>query len=283
MIKRYTAIFFALIFSAGLLYAGPVETVTNRGHLVGQMGLEIAKGSVPGHEIELKFGDSEFMTTAERTIWGLNVDNNYFLPSPQQIKITSSDVDDTASGAGARQLVIFYLDENGWEATETISLNGQTEVTTVALMSAVNRVMVKEAGATGYNEGVIYLFVGTSTLGVPDDSTTIVNGITIDHNQTTSSFYTVPSNKTAYIVWGLGGAAANKTLSVKFRVKDNGVFRTSLDFDAINDMILFPLIDTPLVAKSGAQLRVTGQLDTGGGRASATWGMILIENSRLGL
>jgi hypothetical protein len=225
-----------ILFLIAALFTYSVGAVqvaqTNRGLPITDLGLEIAKGNVPGHSAEIKWGDSETLNTTERTIWGVpDVDDNYFLPTPQQLKVTSSSANDAPGQLGATALLIFYLDSDGKEAIEELNLAGQTEVTTVATMSAVNRMIVKSAGSSGSNQGTIYMFDGTSTAGVPDDTTKIVNGITIDHNQTASAFYTVPSNKTAFIVGASFGVAANKTGTFKVRVKDNGVFRTAFDFD----------------------------------------------------
>lgn len=270
-----------LILGSGSLHSAESSRTADSLSQVGTLGFEVAKGNVPGHSIEIKFGDSETMTTAERTIWGLNVDDNYFPASASVLKVTSTDVDDTSAGTGARTVRITYLDENYDSATEEVALTGQTEVTTAAEMLRVNRIEVVTAGSTGWNEGTIYVFQGTSTLGVPDDLTKIVNGVTIDHNQTVSSFYTVPNNNTACIMWGKAGAAANKTITIKFRVKSNGVFKTKFDFDVTNQLTDFDFQFTPLCLPEHTDMRVTGALDTGTGRASATWGMILIDDARL--
>ena len=248
---------------------------------IGDLGLEIARGSVPGVTGDIKFGDNEAVGTSEITIWGVpGTVDNYFPANAVTASISSSDVDDSSAGAGARTGTIFYLDDNGDEGTEDFTLNGQTPVALANQMKRVNRIEIDSAGASGFNEGTIYLFEGTATLGVPDDLTKIINGITIDHNQTTSSFWTCPNKKRGYIRSALATSAGNKNATAKMRVRDNGTFKTKIDIDLLNNGIrLDPFI--PFVMTAGDDMRVTGKVDTGTGRVSANWTTIIEDWDRI--
>jgi hypothetical protein len=104
------------------------------------------------------------------------------------LEIVSADVDDTAAGAGARTVLICYLDATFNVKTETITLNGQTAVPTVAL--DIYRILYMEvmtAGATGSNEGAITLRVlagGATREQIP-----------VGFNMSTSCRTTVPVGK----------------------------------------------------------------------------------------
>jgi hypothetical protein len=251
-------------------------------HISANVEFDACRSAIPYVDCNLKFGDNEDVGTVEEVIWGSPIGTmNYWLPSAQQLNVTSTDVDDNSAGNGARTLHIFYLDANGDEGIETINLTGQTAVTTTASMWRVNRMMVGSAGTTGHNEGTIYIFAGASAAGVPSDVTKIVNVITIDHNQTTSAFYTVPANTRAMITMGYASAAGNKTASFLFRIKDNGVFRVVLDFDLFNEFVdvIFP---GALQLKPLTDITVNAKVDTGAGRASAGYRMILLRDTEAG-
>jgi len=104
-------------------------------------------------------------------------------------------------------------------ATETVSLNGVSYVTTTTTFIRIFRMLVVTAGSTGYNEGNIKArAAGDGTI------TAIIDGLTgVGSNQTLMSIYTVPDNKTGYLTSYHGSVLRQTPASVDFRllIKEN--------------------------------------------------------------
>lgn len=86
------------------------------------------------------------------------------------LDVTSSDANDAAAGTGARTIKIYGLDAAGKQLIETVTLNGQTAVTTTGLFWRVFGAQVVTAGTGRKNAGDLYIIkTGTSTWtsGVP--------------------------------------------------------------------------------------------------------------------
>lgn len=188
--------------------------------------LEIARGNVPGMTHTNKFGMNEDIDSANReVIWEFGGDYT-FLDAAETLSVVSTDVDDDGDpgGAGGRTLEIMGLDTNWDVQTETITLNGQTAVVTSASFLRTYRMIVRSAGATGGNEGVLTA-TSTSTLIV---QATIPNSGDI-HNQTSMAVFSVPRNTTAYITSYYGslnalgpGQAADPASDVELVVRPFG-------------------------------------------------------------
>jgi hypothetical protein len=111
--------------------------------------------------------------------------------------VSSSNANDTSAGTGARTIQISGLDGSYNEVSETITMNGQTAVTTSNSYIRMNRALVLTAGSGGANAGIIYVGTGTVTAGVPVNKYTTINGDGL--NQSLQAFWTVPAGYTAYI------------------------------------------------------------------------------------
>lgn len=83
------------------------------------------------------------------------------------LSVASTDASDTAAGAGARQVLIVYIDMTGDVQQAMTALNGTTEVALGVVAQAVNSVLVLDTGSTdpqtSYNLGRIY--VGPTSAG----------------------------------------------------------------------------------------------------------------------
>ncbi|MCK5342167.1 MAG: hypothetical protein KAR20_02120, partial [Candidatus Heimdallarchaeota archaeon] len=92
--------------------------------------MAIAKERVSNATLIHGFFDSTDLTTTEKTVWsGPGI---YVYPTAAiQMTVSSSDVDDTAAGAGMRKVLIGGLDADYNQISEIVTLNGQTPVTTV--------------------------------------------------------------------------------------------------------------------------------------------------------
>jgi hypothetical protein len=172
---------------------GPYIYYESRWHSMsnGNFMLEVAKGNIAGHSFVNKFGrNADVDTGANENIWdggGL-----YSWPTTAQVHdLVSTSVNDASAGTGARTVQVYGLDSTYTEITETVTMNGTTNVATSNSYLRIYRMVVKSAGSLGLNEGII------SATGQTD--ATVSAQISATYNQTLMAIYTVPLNKTGYI------------------------------------------------------------------------------------
>ena len=158
--------------------------------------LQVAQGQIAYHENIYKFGQNSVVGDSVETIWQQGGLYSY-PPSATTMTVSSSNINDTSTGTGARTVLISGLEGDYNEISETITLNGQTAVTTTNLFLRVNRAIILTAGSGGANAGTIYVGTGTVTTGVPANIYTTINGD--GTNQSLQAFWTVPANYNAYV------------------------------------------------------------------------------------
>lgn len=164
--------------------------------------VQVARGQIDGHRSVVIFGYNPDVDTAEVTVWPLPSIKTH-PAAATQLKVSSTSTDDTSAGTGARTVVLEGLDTNYNEITETVTLNGQTAVTTTNSFVRINRAYVATAGSSKSALGDIYFGDGTVTAGVP---ATIYDIIKFDYNTTITGHYTIPAGYTGYIMQGLFSA-----------------------------------------------------------------------------
>jgi len=158
--------------------------------------LQVARRQIAWHYTVHKFGFNSDIDDALETVWAQGGLYSY-LAAATQLSVSSSSANDTSAGTGARTVTLSGLDANYAEISETVTLNGQTAVTTTNSYLRIFRMVVNSAGSGGQNAGVIYAGTGTVTAGVPANKyATIVIG----DNQTLMAIWTVPANHTAYLL-----------------------------------------------------------------------------------
>jgi len=158
--------------------------------------LQVARRQIAWHYTVHKFGFNSDIDDTLETVWAQGGLYSY-LAAATQLSVSSSSANDTSAGTGARTVTLSGLDANYAEISETVTLNGQTAVTTTNSYLRIFRMVVNSAGSGGQNAGVIYAGTGTVTAGVPANKyATIVIG----DNQTLMAIWTVPANHTAYLL-----------------------------------------------------------------------------------
>ena len=191
--------------------------------------LQVARGQILGHNTLFKFGNNADINGSLETIWSQG--GIYSYPAAAiQMKVSSSSTDDTGSGTGARTVFVYGLDADYREISETVTLDGQTEVLTTKSYLRVSRAYVVTAGSGGTAAGTIYVGTGVVTAGVP---ATVYAVITLGENQTTMAVWTVPAKHILYVYRGFFSAASNNTTHTvlgKFMIRTaGGVFRNAAD------------------------------------------------------
>lgn len=153
--------------------------------------LEIAKGNVTGHASVNKFGRNTDVDTAEEDVW--DGGGTWVAPTAARLHdIASTSASDASAGVGARTIEVYGL--TSWttaEVSETITMNGTTNVPTVNSYVIIHRMKVLTKGATDVNVGII-------TATAQTDST-VTAQINASEGQTQMAVYGVPSTQSLYL------------------------------------------------------------------------------------
>jgi len=157
----------------------------------------VSMGLVEGYGKVNKFGHNPAATDGD-TVWGGGGAYAFFPTNAQAVSVVSSDADDAEGDTGARTATFYGLDANWEEASETVTLNGQTPVALTNTYIRMFRGIVLTAGGSYSNEG---------NLSVTNGAGTVAIYINAGDGQTQHAVYTVPANTTAYFLRGYVGLA----------------------------------------------------------------------------
>ena len=195
-----------------------ISSITRQGAFE-PFGLQVARGQIQGHTVVQVFGYNPDLDTSEESVWP----DGGIVPHPtvaSVLKISSSDVNDTSAGTGARTVFIEGVDGDYAVVSEAVTLNGQTAVNTTNSYLYVNKFYVLTTGSGGVNAGNINTGTGVVTAGVP---AVLYDIIAIGYNNRTTGHYCVPAGYTGYMVEGIitSGQASGST-SVTAFLKQHG-------------------------------------------------------------
>ena len=217
---------------------------------IGQLGISVARGDVAGMSLQNKFGHNDSVSSTKITLWGEG--GIYVYPAAATtMTVSSGSTDDASGGTGARTIDIFGLDSTHTEINETITLNGQSGVTTANSYLRIYRMIVRTAGSGGENAGILYVGTGTITSGKPANVYSMTEAT---ENQTLQSFWTVPAGKSFFLLdlimsvgtgreveFGLYARPENEVFQIKFidhivAAVGQRMFDPSLKFDEKTDI-----------------------------------------------
>jgi len=234
--------------------------------------LQLARGQIEGHKTLFKFGNNPDSNGALETVWSHS--SLYVYPTAATVmKVSSSSADDNGTGSGARTVLVAGLDADYNEASEIVTLTGQTPVLTTTVFIRVFRAYVVTAGVNNTAAGIIYIGNGVVTAGVP---ATVYAEIPLGENQTLMAMWTVPAGYTFYMYRGTFSAASNNAAQYvlgKFMVRPfGGVFRNAADVTANSSVIQYdfeiPLavpekadIEARVIALSGTNFYITSSFE----------------------
>lgn len=215
----------------------------------------------------LKFGYNSAVSTDDETIW--DGGGIYSYPSSASTMSVSSD-DDTDTSV----VTISGLDDNYDRATETVTITGQTAVTTSTSFVRVNRVTVD----SGEPSGAIYIGTGTVTSGVPAN---IFAKVQTGENQTLMAVWTVPAGFTAYLqvlTVSCGTSVSNKYTEARLKVRPfGGVFQTKAHLTLQNAHVQ-QNFDYPVVITEKSDIEVRALTSSGTDSVSATFSLVYVKN-----
>lgn len=172
--------------------------------------LAISKGLLPPGSNVVAFGQNPNIGTTREDLWAFG--GVYpWLTAASALRFVSTSINDDATGAGARTGLLTGLDANYDLQTETITLDGTTNVDTVTTWLRVLRFEVKTVGVGEETAGNISItaVTGGNQLGY------VVAGT----NETRLSQYTVPNGKTGYIYQAFFNSFANTTKVATVRLQ----------------------------------------------------------------
>jgi hypothetical protein len=227
---------------------------------VDQKLFKVANGQIDGlgHQVRHVFGyNADVDSAAEETVWTYGGIYTH-LASPTLLTISSSSSNDTAAGTGARTVLFTGINGDGGERTETLTLNGQTAVTTTYTYTEVQSMTVLSAGSGGKNAGQLYLGTGTVTSGVPAN---VYGHIAVGENQSLMGHITVPLGYTGYLVAGsvsTGATQAGKNIACRLKYRYGGVTHTAAIVNLATGTSFFDF-SYPIELPAGSCITATAQ------------------------
>lgn len=239
--------------------------------------LQVSRGLVGGHRTITVFGFNPDVDQTQVSVWPLPLLHTH-MDAAEQVKVSSTNANDTSAGTGARTICIQGLDASYNEITETVTLNGTTPVTTTNTFIAINFAYVATAGSLKCAAGDIYIGSGVVTGGIP---ATIHEIIKYDYNNTITARYTIPANHTGYLVQGLFscGQAVGST-SVEGRLISHGVnsIKMTAAVTTINNGVANYQFEYPLKITEKTYIEATAIGTSNNNSVSAMFIVVLVAN-----
>ena len=251
-----------------------------------KFGLEVGRGNIAGTTIMSAMGEFESGTVdpnGEDCYRFADVGGPSILPIPspsgEQMTIVSSSADDISGGSGVQQVRIHYLDANGDEFTEDLTLNGTTEVNTIATnIRFVNDLYSIAVGSNGVAEGNITLY---KTGG--DITNNLYNLIALGGNKSLVPHRMVPNGKTLYLQHWHAAEAQNKR-SI-FRIRSTDMYGVLLEgvfcfkgTEYLNGGSSGNLISHNVPIPAFSIIKVSHWDDVAGAEGSCSWWGYLVDN-----
>lgn len=239
--------------------------------------LQVSRGQIENHQSVTVFGYNGDVDTAIETVWphgGLLL----FPTTALQMSVSSGNANDTSAGTGARTIYISGLDANHNTISETVTMNGQTAVTTANSYLHINQCYVATAGSLESAAGSIYIGTGTVTAGVP---ATVYDVIQYDYNTRVTGSYTVPAGYTGYVSQGLFSAGqASGSTSVTGRLMTRGIddIRRTAAIVTINNGSADYAFEYPLAVPEKTTIEAQAFASANNNSCSSMFILVLIKN-----
>lgn len=176
--------------------------------------LERAAGNIANQSVVHKFGANE--SIAASSTEDIAHDGSIaFLQSATAVRVAAGNAADTSSGAGARKVMVEGLDQNWASASEELTTNGTSAGSAGSTtFIRVFRAYVTDSGTYGAAN------TGEITIENSGGGTNLIK-IGAGYGQTTSSAYTVPAGKTAYLTRLRVTVDGDKEATMRFFQRQN--------------------------------------------------------------
>jgi hypothetical protein len=239
--------------------------------------LQVSRGQITWHQSVVIFGYNSDVDTSVETVWP----HGGILTFPStaiQLSVSSSSADDTALGTGARTVYLEGLDANHDVISETVTLSGQTAVTTTKSYLHINNCYVASAGSGDSAAGTIYFGTGVVTAGVP---ATVYDVIQFDYNSRITGSYTIPAGYTGYVSQGLfssGQSSGTGPVTGRLMTRGPNNIRLTAAVTTVNNNAADYTFEYPLVVPEKTTLEAQA-VGTGNNNAcSSMFIVLLIKN-----
>ena len=167
-----------------LQQTSPPHSVTVQGAYE-PFDLQVARGQIMGHSILSLFGYQQSVSTTSIPVWE-NAAAYTYITSASTLTLASTSASDNTSAS----VLINGLDANFAPISETLALNGTTDVTTVNSYFRVNSMVLVTPGISQSTN------VGTITL---KQTSNTISRINIGVGRSQSTIYTVPAGYSFYL------------------------------------------------------------------------------------
>ena len=209
--------------------------------------LNIARGRIGKTSHINKFGYNESVGTSFEHITDLGT--NVLPTSAGVATLVSASTDDASDGTGARTVEVQGLDENYLPLTETLTMNGTTNVVGSSSFLRVFRMRVLTSGTGEINAGNITASIGGSN----------VAQILADKGQTLMAVYTIPAGKSGYLTKIQGSISKNQEAVFQIRIKEFGNgFNVKGQFGTFSNTITYDY-PIPLQFKEKTDIQILGK------------------------
>ena len=232
----------------------------------------VASGQVSGYSAVNKFGHNPTVATGDEDLWAGGGFYGFYPTNAQSMSIVSSSVGDDTSSTGAHTVIVYGLDANWLETSETATMDGTTSVALTNTYRRMYRGIVLTIGTSASNVG---------NITVTNSAGDVAIYIAADDGQTQQAIYTIPAGKTGYFLKGYvgvsdgGNAASRESAQFKWKARLNngttGAWQTKGQIECINDggswwQYEYGAPSGPLAAKTDIRLECT--------ESSATLGVV---------
>ena len=241
-------------------------------------GIGVADGSVPGVSHIEKFGMNIDVDSDKETIWDGGGIYTY-LSTGETLSVTSSSVNDSASGSGARTVEIQGCNDAGEVILETVEVGSAS----TQLFKRVFRVKVVTSGASGVNEGIINITSVASTTVVAQIGVDGTGSHAAGRGQTFMALYTVPVGKTAYLTqWTVGCGKQNTDAVATLMIRDpdapgDGAWNAR-DIITVSATTYAKNYNIPIKVNAGEDIEVRAYSSVNNSLVSSTFCVILIDD-----
>jgi hypothetical protein len=234
------------------------------------------QGVIDKIDTEFKFGFNPDIGTSPELVWDEGGAYTY-LSSASTLTFASGSTLDSTGSTGAHTVQFYGLDINYAEINETVTLTGQTGVTSNKQFLRIFRGVVRSAGTGDVNVGPIYAGTGALTTGKPAN---VKLKISATENQTLHAAWTVPAGKKAYLKRVCASSFTNAAnfATVRLRVRPFGeVFQTKDKVIVSVGDVRIPY-DLPIEFTEKSDIEMTAEADGTTMDVSASFEMIIITD-----
>ena len=223
-----------------------------------EWALEVSKGNIPGTAgVLIRGHNPDIDSTTEEDLNEFG--NLTYLTESETMNIASTDTSDATGGAGLLTALVAGIANDGTALTESVTMNGSTNVLTTGSFLRVNTIVGLTVGASGWNEGNVTATASTAgTVQCEMDATESISQ---------NSAYTVPANKTFFVVKAEFNAhklAGGQSPVVEFKGYARSsegaawiqLFDKTIDTGVVNELDIGVPIFT--AAAAGSDIRIRG-------------------------